>query len=91
MALNFNVSQPYVNKVLAKHDVKYRKRRSCPRYAPGQAERAKSRAGDLRRNFFLPSKSTQIVMDDESYFALKDDNINGNSGFYISPECPMLM
>ena len=28
-------------------------------------------------------------MDDESYSALKDDNINGNSGFYISPECPM--
>ena len=43
---------------------------------------------DLRRNFFLPSKSTQIVMVDESYFALKDDNTNNNSGFYISPECP---
>ena len=28
-------------------------------------------------------------MDDESYFALKDDNINGNSGFYISPGCSM--
>ena len=44
LALKFNVSQPYVNKVLAKHNVKYRKRRSCPRYAPGQAERAKSGA-----------------------------------------------
>ena len=28
-------------------------------------------------------------MDDESYFPLKDDNINGNSGFYVSPECPL--
>ena len=28
-------------------------------------------------------------MDDESYFTLKDDNINGNSGLYISPECPL--
>ena len=27
-------------------------------------------------------------MDDKSY-SLKDDNINGNSGFYVSPECPL--
>ena len=25
-------------------------------------------------------------MDDEFYFPLKDDNINGNKGFYIGPE-----
>ena len=31
----------------------------------------------------------EIVMDDKSYFPLKDDNINGNSGFYVSPECPL--
>ena len=47
LALKFNVSQPYVNKGMAKHNVKCRKRRSCPRYAPGQAERAKSGASDL--------------------------------------------
>ena len=28
-------------------------------------------------------------MDDESYFPLKDNNINGNSGFYVSTECPL--
>ena len=89
LATKFSISQPYVNKILAKHDVKYRKRWSCPRYTPGQAERAKSAASSLRRNFFSPSNPTQIVMDDESYFALKDDNINGNSGFYISPGCSM--
>ena len=25
-------------------------------------------------------------MDDESYFPLKDDSINGSKGFYIGPE-----
>ena len=60
LALKFHVSQPYVNKVLAKHDVKYRKRRSCPRYAPGQAERAKSGASAFRRKDFSLFKPTQI-------------------------------
>ena len=48
LTLKFNVSQPYVNKVLAKHDVKYRKRRSCSRFAHSQAERATSGTSDLR-------------------------------------------
>ena len=43
----------------------------------------------LEETFFSPSSSTEIVMDDESYFPLKDDNINSNSGFYVSPECPL--
>ena len=43
----------------------------------------------LEETFLSFSISTKIVMDDKSYFPLKDDNINGNSGFYVSPECPL--
>ena len=48
LALKYNISQPYVNKVLAKHDVKYMKRRSCSRFAHSQAERATSGTSVLR-------------------------------------------
>jgi len=68
--------------------VTYRKHQPCPRYSPRQAERARAAADDLRRNFFSPSSSTEIVMDDESYFPLKDNYINGNSGFYVSQSAP---
>ena len=89
LASKYGISPRYVRKTLAKNGVTYRKRQPSPRYSPGQAERARAAADDLRRNFFSPSSSTEIVMDDESYFPLKDDNFNGNSGFYVSPECPL--
>ena len=88
LALKYKVDVAYVNRTLKKNQVNYRKRKSCPRYKPGQSERAKSAASSLRRDFFPSSGRTQIVMDDESYFPLKDDNINGNKGVYVGPDAP---
>lgn len=85
LARKYGISPSYVNKTLKRNNVDYRKRKSCPRYTVGQSERAKSAASSLRRNFFPASGSTAIVMDDESYFPLKDDNISGNTGFYVPP------
>ena len=42
-------------KTLAKNGVTYRKHQPCPRYSPGQPERARAAADDLRRNFFSSS------------------------------------
>lgn len=53
LALKYKVDVAYVNRTLKKNQVNYRKRKSCPRYKPGQSERAKSAASSLRRDFFF--------------------------------------
>ena len=52
LASKYGISPRYVRITLAKNGVTYRKRQPCPRYSPGQAERARAAAGDLIRNFF---------------------------------------
>ena len=42
---------------------------------------AKKPAGILRTDFFPSSGPTKIVLDDESYFGLKDDITPGYVGF----------
>ncbi|KAI6647164.1 hypothetical protein LOD99_8817 [Oopsacas minuta] len=84
MARKFDTSQSYVRKIIKENGVTYRKRKRVPDSKPEQELRARSRCLKLRRDFFPPSSTTQIVMDDESYFGLKDDNINVNKGYYIS-------
>ena len=86
LASKYKISKSYVHKAIQENNVNYRKRKLCPRYTPGQAERAKTTTSALCRDFFPASGSTAIVTDDESYFPLKDDRINGKKGFYISPE-----
>ena len=55
---------------------------SLERYLPCQLERAKKVAGALCWDFFPPSKTTLMVLDDESNFPLKD-NIMGHKGFHV--------
>ena len=53
LASKYGISPGYVRKILVKNGVIYRKRQPCPRYSPGQAERAGTAADDLIRNFFV--------------------------------------
>ncbi|KAI6661875.1 hypothetical protein LOD99_9758 [Oopsacas minuta] len=83
MARKFDFSQSYVRKIIKENGVIYHKCKRVPDSKPEQELRAKSRCLKLRRDF-SPSSTTHIVMDDESYFGLNDDNINVNKGYYIS-------
>ena len=78
----FGIPKESVLNILADAHVKYYKKKVCPKYAPGQAERAKKACGDLQRDFFPASGNVEIIQDDESYFPMKMDTIPGNAGFY---------
>ena len=71
-----------IGKVLKKIKVDRIKQKSAPKYYPGQKEWAKKAAEILRGDFFSSQGSTYIILDDESYFGLKDDNTPGNVGFF---------
>ena len=82
LAKKYDISVAMVNNILKKNQIKYSKRKTAPKYYPGQQERAQKAIRKLRRDFFPPSGSASIVMDDESYFCLKNDQTPANSGYY---------
>ena len=73
-----------IGKVLKKSKVDWIKQKSAPKSRVLSRPKGESIKADgiLRRDFFPSSGSTNIVMDDESYFGLKDDITPGNVGFY---------
>ena len=84
----YRLHRTMIGKVLNKSKVGWIKQTSAPKYYPGHKERAKKAAGILGRDFFTPTGSTDIVIDDESYFGLKDDITPGNDGFYKKSVTP---
>lgn len=82
LAKKYDISVAMVNNILKKNHIKYFKRKSVPKYYPGQQERAQKAVRKLRRDFFPPSGSASVVMDDETYFCLKNDQTPANSGYY---------
>ena len=82
MGRKHGVHHTMIGKVFKKSQVDCIKRKSTPKYFPSQKEWVKRAAGIFRRDFFPSSGSTNTVMDDESYFGLKDDITPGNFGFY---------
>ena len=82
MAKKYDISVAMVNSILKKNQIKYCKRRSVSNYYPGQQERAQTAVRKLQRHLFPPSGSASIVIDDESYFSLKNDQTPANSGYY---------
>ena len=70
-----------IRKFLKKSKVDWIKQKSAPKYYPDRKERVIKAVGILRRDFFPSSGSLNIVMDDESYFGLKDDITPGNVRF----------
>lgn len=82
LAQKFGVERSYVSKVLAKNNCKWLKREKAPQVTPEQEETQRARCRKLSRDIFPPSLPTSIVMDDESYFGYKHDEIPGNVGYY---------
>lgn len=82
LAGKFNVDPSHVCRVLRKEGVSFHKRRKAPANKPGQEEKQQKRCRKLSRDIFPAKSATKIVMDDESYFCLKGDNMPCNSGFY---------
>ena len=82
LARKFEISKPYVQKVLKNEGVKYYKRKKAPEWTPEKEERQKRCCRRLTRTVAKPSSSVEVVMDDESYFPWKHDKIPGNDGFY---------
>ena len=82
LARKFGVDHSYISKVLRKNKCKYYKRSNVPQTTPQQEAKQKTRCRKLSRDFLPAKSSTAVVMDDESYFPFKHDQIPGNVGFY---------
>ena len=82
----YGVHRTMIGKVLKKSKVDWIKRKSAPKCYSGQMERAKKAADTLSRDFFPSLGSTNIVIDDESYFGLKDDITPGNVSYHKKSE-----
>jgi len=77
----YNISQPYVNKILSGNDVHAFKKQKIPFSSEKQKETQKIRVGRLYREFFAGG-NPEVVMDDESYFTLSNDRLPQNSYYY---------
>ena len=84
MGRQYGVHHTMIEKVLKKSKVDWIKQKSAPKSRVLSRPKGESikAAGILRRDFIPSSGSTNIVMDDESYFGLKDNITPGNVGFY---------
>ena len=77
------VSQSYVAKIVReKSSIRYFRRQPVPAATEQQKEKQKQRCSELRRHLFKPRGKTLIIMDDESYFRLKGDQMGANRGYY---------
>ena len=84
LASKFGVhhSYMYVSKVLKEEGLIFYVRRKAPAATPQQMEHQRTQCQKLSREF-CPAKSTvKLVLDDESFFTLKNDELGGNRGFY---------
>lgn len=88
LARRFGISHMTVSRTLARNDLKFRKRKKCPKYTAAQLERIPRCCRALRRQHFIENRV--IVMDDEKYFTLSHSEMKGNDGFYTSniENCP---
>lgn len=84
LARKFNIDRSYVSKLLAKGQVKWHRRERAPAATPEQEQKQRARCRKLSRER-LPAKSDiSIIMDDESFFPFKHDEMPGNAGYYTS-------
>ncbi|KAJ8976795.1 hypothetical protein NQ317_014138 [Molorchus minor] len=88
LGLRFGVSYKTVQRTLSRNNVRFRKRRKCPKYTQGQLERIPRCCRSLRRTHFV--RNRVIIMDDENYFTLSHLEMKGNDGYYTSDveNCP---
>lgn len=84
LAKKYDISQPYVNKILKRNHVKAFKKEKIPFSTEKQKETQMTRIGRLYRSFFAQREAPAVIMDDESYFPLSNSNLPGNSFYYAT-------
>ena len=77
-ARRFGVTPRTVRNILHRQGAKAPKRQKAPEISDEQMERIDQRSALLSRDFFPVGGRTEIVIDDESYFTLKGDEVRGN-------------
>lgn len=80
LARRFGVGRMTICREIRRHNLKFRKRRKCPKYSNLQLQRIPRCCRALRLQHFVNDKV--IIMDDEKYFTLANAEIKGNDGFY---------
>ena len=81
MASRFEISPPYVRKLMKKQGLKFRKRMKIPKSDERQQKTQKVRLLQMEKDL-LQDLSPTIVMDDETYFTYQHNSLPENSGFY---------
>ena len=70
--------------VRMKSSIRYFRRQPVPAASEEQEKKQKQRCSDLRRDLFKARGKSVIIMDDESYFRLKADQMGANRGYYTA-------
>ena len=83
------LSNSTVHRILRNANIKYYKSKKVSDFTLNQAQRAKTAAHRLRRDFFPTSGNMKVVMDDESYFPFKMDSLPTTTGFYASSDAEL--
>ena len=82
LARKFKISQSSVSNIIKESELKYYKRQTIPDVSEKQEKKVKTACSKLRKDFFAPKSGVKMVLDDESYFPFRNNEIPGNSGFY---------
>jgi len=81
LAQQFEVSQSTISQTIKnKTSIRYYKKRKAPKRTPLQQILARPKCFQLCQLF----RKKQIIIDDESYFGLRNFELSGNTGFYSS-------
>lgn len=84
MARKYKISQSSVKNIIKEGDLKFYKRRNIADVSEKQAKKIKTSCSKLRKDFFAPRSGIKMVIDDESYFPFRNNEIPGNAGYYAS-------
>jgi len=81
LARRFKISQSYVCRIInGKTSIRYRKKKKTPRRTPAQKAVVRSKCRKLVSLF----RKKCVIIDDESYFGLSNQELSTNAGFYSS-------
>lgn len=81
LASKFNITQQYVCQILKeKTDIRYMKKKKVPNRTIAQQTVVRSKCRHLVNLF----RGKIVILDDESYFRLSNNDLAANSGFYTS-------
>ena len=76
------VCKKTISATLKRQDTRYRKKKRAPLVSKDQDRRIREACRRLSTDYYPPESSTSIVIDDESYFCLRNDALSVNRGFW---------